>query len=618
IRVTDNGSGISKDDVPVALLRHATSKVAQKDDLDRIATLGFRGEALASISAVSHMSILTRTAEDEVGTSCISEGGEVISVEDAGCPLGTTILVRDIFFNTPARMKFLKKDAVEGNAVAAVLDSTALSHPEISFRLIRDGKQVLHTPGDNKLRSAIYSVCGREFADGLIPVQYEYTGIKVFGFVSKPSAARASRSMQRFFINGRFIKSRTAMAALEEAFKGAVMVGKFPACVLHLQLSFETVDVNVHPTKLEVRFADERPVFNAVFHAVKSALISGDTPKEIQLKPAQPKPFQDNSVYRKDPVVEQLPIREIEQAERPAPVNPVSSAVQRPNSAKPGSWLKTIMESVPAEQEESLLSDSTVVPKEEKLFKTEEDFLSSLSVEKILPDFPTEEPAPLTAKVPEPTPVVVQAAEKTDAIVDDTEPTVPQPEKSFRVIGEVFKTYIFVQYGSDELVVIDKHAAHERMLYNKLKEENAEVFSQTLLAPVTVTLEKNEYSAVLERLDVLAKMGFETEDFGDGTVLVRTAPLNLNGADIAGTIGEIASYMVENRNDLSTEYMDWIYHNVACRAAIKGGDTTSDYELTRFVQMLLEHPEVRYCPHGRPAYVILKKRELEKQFGRIV
>ncbi len=609
IRVTDNGSGIARDDVPVALLRHATSKVAQQDDLDRIATLGFRGEALASISAVSHMSILTRTADEEVGTSLISEGGEVVSVEDAGCPQGTTILVRDIFFNTPARMKFLKKDAVEGNAVAAILDSTALSHPEVSFRFIRDGKQVLHTPGDNKLRSAIYSVCGREFTESLIPVEYEYSGIRVSGYVSKPSAARASRSMQRFFINGRFIKSRTAMAALEEAFKGAIMVGKFPACVLHLQLSFETVDVNVHPTKLEVRFADERPVFNAVFHAVKSALISGDTPKEMQLKQPVQKPFQDNSVYRKDPVVEQLPI-----APMKAPVQTVIPAATKPQPAviQPGEWRRSIMERNTPAEDPAVLADSKPVLPKSRPFRTEDEFLSSLATAP-LPEIPAEEPV---------LPVVRQETIAIPSEIPEEKAEEPAPiavpEKNFRVIGEAFKTYIFVQYGEDELVLIDKHAAHERMLYNKLKEENSTVYAQTLLAPVTVTLEKTEYSAVMEHLEVLAEMGFETEDFGDGTVLVRTAPLNLNGSDIADTIGEIASYMVQNRNDLSTEHMDWIYHNVACRAAIKGGDTTSDYELTRFVKMLLEHPEVRYCPHGRPAYIILKKRELEKQFGRIV
>ena len=601
IRVTDNGCGIARDDVPVAFLRHATSKVNNQDDLDCIATLGFRGEALASISAVSHMSLLTRTAEEEVGTNCLSDGGEITAIEDAGCPQGTTILVRDLFFNTPARMKFLKKDAVEGNAVAAVLDNAALSHPEISFRFIRDGRQALHTPGDNKLRSAVYSVCGREFTDTLIPVDYDYSGIHVSGFICKPSAARASRSLQRFFINGRFIKSRTAMAALEEAYKGSIMVGKFPACVLHLSLSFTAVDVNVHPTKLEVRFADERPVFNAVFHAVKSALLAGDAPKEMQLKPAAPKPFQDNSVYRRDPSVEQLPI--VPAVNRTAPVS----------SGK--SWAQSLLHTPPVGGDTAFSDSGRGIPaKKETAFRTENDFLESLSVETPLPSPEGEVPIP-----PEPAAPAVASEAETPEETSPAQPVeLPVQEKSYRVIGEAFKTYIFVQYGEDELILIDKHAAHERLLYNRLKEENASSYAQTLLAPVPVTLEKNEYSAVLEHLDVLADMGFETEDFGDGTVLVRSAPLLLGGEDVSGAIGEIASYMAQNKNDLSTEHMDWIYHNVACRAAIKGGDTTSDYELTRFVKTLLEHPEVRYCPHGRPVYIVLKKRELEKQFGRIV
>lgn len=614
IRVTDNGSGIAREDVPAAFLRHATSKMAVKDDLDSIATLGFRGEALASIAAMARVNLLTRTAEEELGTSCLIEGGDMQPPEDAGCPVGTTLLVRDLFFNTPARMKFLKKDVVEGNAVAAVIDNMALSHPEVSIRLIRDGREALHTPGDGKLQSTIYSVFGKEFASSLIPVDYTYEKIHVYGAICLPRAARASRSMQRFFINGRSIRSRTAMAALEEAYKGSIMVGKFPACVLHMQLSFSAVDVNVHPSKLEVRFADERPVFNAVFHAVKSALLAGDRPKEMQLKP-QPSPFEDHSVYRREPVVEQTVL---------APAKKVT-----PPAAS--SWLSSILDDEPATQT-NRLSDSAadltwqvkkaepVKPAEKtaesQSFQTENEFLESIAVET--------PPLPETAP---PAPIDEPAAEEPDAKqeIESTQPeesvsveVETKEEKVFRVIGEAFSTYIFVQYGPDSVVVIDKHAAHERMLYNKLREENGNTYAQTLLAPVPVTLEKNEYAAVLQHLPVLSKMGFEAEDFGDGTILLRTAPLNLGAQDAADALMEIASYLVQNKNDLSTEHQDWIYHNVACRAAIKGGDKSSDYELTRFVKMLLEQPEVRYCPHGRPVYIILKKRELEKQFGRIV
>lgn len=611
IRVTDNGSGIAREDVPAAFLRHATSKVAIKDDLDAIATLGFRGEALASIAAMARVSLLTRTADEELGTSCRIEGGDMDPLEDAGCPVGTTLLVRDLFFNTPARMKFLKKDVVEGNAVAAVIDNMALSHPEVSIRLIRDGREALHTPGDGKLQSVIYCVFGREIASSMIPVDYTYEKIHVYGAISLPRAARASRSMQRFFINGRSIRSRTAMAALEEAYKGAIMVGKFPACVLHMQLAFSAVDVNVHPSKLEVRFADERPIFNAVFHAVKSALLAGDRPKEMQLKP-QPNPFEDHSVYRRDPVVEQtvLPVQK-KTSQMPAS-NWLTSILDEEPTVNTGRFSDSYVVSKP--QTQPTEHAASVASKEAEHFQSENEFLESLSVES--PPIPEETPLVAT-EIPDETPETSKphpvVSEKPDEIAIET-----GEEKTFRVIGEAFSTYIFVQYGSDSVVVIDKHAAHERILYNKLRKENSDTYAQTLLTPITVTLEKNEYAAVLQHLPVLAKMGFETEDFGDGTVLVRTAPLSLGAQDAADAVAEIASYLVQNKNDLSTEHMDWIYHNVACRAAIKGGDKTSDYELTRFVKMLLDHPEVRYCPHGRPVYIILKKRELEKQFGRIV
>lgn len=573
MRVTDNGCGILREDVPVAFLRHATSKVLNQDDLESIATLGFRGEALASIAAVSRVELLTRTAEELEGTRYVIEGGDEQFCEDAGCPAGTTIVIRDIFYNTPARMKFLKKDQTEANSIAAVLDKIALSRPEVSLRFLRDGKEDLHTPGDGKLKSAIYAVFGKEFTAGLIPVDYEFSGVKVWGYISKPSAVRPNRSMQNFFINGRYIKSRTAMVALEEGFKGSIMVGKFPACVLHLQLSFEAVDVNVHPSKLEVRFINERPIFDAVYHGVKTALNQEDTPKHIKLPereiapPPAPVPVQ---MKLSPPVREELPV--MEEKQRPVISYPFPEA---PKTYSPHVNINIERDE---EDEAPVLRDSGFQkPAEEQ---------------------------PATWNVREYVPVNENAA--ADLAEEDTK----------RVLGEVFQTYVLVERG-DELIFIDKHAAHERILYEKLKAESGGAYTQMLLEPVAVTLDKNEYAAVLNAADLLEKAGFELEDFGAGSVLVRSAPLSLGNEDVADAVMEIAGYLLSAKTDVTTEHLDWLYHNIACRAAIKAGYDSPPEELINLVEKLEKNPDIRYCPHGRPVSIIMKKKELEKQFGRI-
>ncbi len=579
MRVTDNGCGIAPEDVPTAFLRHATSKIVQKDDLDSITTLGFRGEALASVCAVSHVELLTRAAGSETGIRYTCGGEEEPAMTEAGCPEGTTIIVRDLFFNTPARMKFLKKDATEGNSVAGVLDKMALSHPEISFRFIRDGREQLRTPGDNKLSSAIYGVFGREFLSTLIPVDYEYGHVKVTGFVSAPSGSRPTRSMQNFFINGRYIRSRTAMAALEEAYKGSVMVGKFPACVLHLALSCAAVDVNVHPAKLEVRFVNERPVFDAVYHAVRSALNAGDSPKEMTLKRPPVQPYAP--VLEKQ---EQLPLWS---APKPAQVpNFSAQAVKKdiPREAPPPARSTfTFQDSVPPKKE-------TFGDYADRVLETEPVLLGPPEPEKTL--LPTSHEA-----APAPVPMV--------------------KEFHSRILGEAFGTYIIVEYSSDALMLIDKHAAHERLLYEKLKASSGDGAAQTLLEPVPVTLEKEEYSAVLTRSEELLKAGFEVEDFGTGTVLVRSVPLLLDGSDAAAAVMEIAGYLVSLKRDFTTEHLDWVYHNVACRAAMKAGDSISREEMISLAEELERNPQVRYCPHGRPVYILLKRREIERQFGRV-
>ena len=599
MRVTDNGCGISREDVATAFLRHATSKVREKDDLDAILTLGFRGEALASISAVAHVDLITKTADSEIGTHYASSGGSDIQIEDAGCPNGTTITVRDIFYNVPARMKFLKKDTAEGNAVAGLMDKIALSHPEISFRLIREGKETLHTPGDGKLVSAIYAVFGKEFSTNLLPVDYALGGVRVWGFISSPLGSRPNRSMQNFFINGRFVRSRTAAVALEEAYKGSIMVGKFPACVLHLELSSAAVDVNVHPAKLEVRFVNERPVFDAVYHGVKSALSASREMKSIDLT-ARAKPL----VHPYKPDIVEKPVQtrlSAPPAERFAPKPPE-------RNPEPPRMPLSFSDSAPRSIEPIRPAD---IPS---------------SIERIL----DEEPQPVKPILaPERRPEIIV----TDVEVEpEDEPPTPQKAEPVMqpaaesadfeapvhtVIGEAFDTYIILQYDDETLMFIDKHAAHERLLYEQLKSRSEAAAAQTLLAPVTVTLDKSEYTAVLANLRVFADAGFDVEDFGSGTVLVRSAPLNLNGADIESSVLEMAGYLEQCKTDVTTEHMDWVYHNIACRAAIKGGSASKREELIALAERLEANPEVRYCPHGRPIYVMLKKKMLEKEFGRV-
>ena len=571
MRVTDNGSGIARDDVAVAFLRHATSKVHSQDDLESISTLGFRGEALASIAAVARVELLTAVQGELAGTRYEIDGGAEQTCEDAGCAQGTTLVVRDLFYNTPARMKFLKKDVVEANAIAAVLDRIALSHPEISMRFIRDSRETLNSPGDGKLKSAVYAVFGKEFTAGLIPVDYELNGVKLWGFISKPSAARPNRSMQQFFINGRYIKSRTAMVAMEEAFKGSLMVGKVPACVLHMGISYQAVDVNVHPSKIEVRFINEKPVFDAVYHGVKTALLRGDAPNIMSFPKPEP------------PVFEQP-----------------KAPVQMQLSASPETVRPEAHPAMPAAQQAVPMHSFAVSDGHRPKFNTHYE---AANIE-------FSEPVPV---VPEALQPVLPKAAPQDSMPAEEGSASPEPEK---LVGEAFGTYIIIERGSDELVFIDKHAAHERMLYEKLKAQGGQAVQQMLLEPVAVTLEKNEYAAVMDSLDLCASAGFEIDDFGSGTVLVRSVPLILGNEDVAGAVMEIAGYLQSAKNDITTEKLDWLYHNVACRAAVKAGDVSSPMELASIARRM-ENEDVRYCPHGRPVSIVIKKKDLERQFGRI-
>ena len=601
MRVTDDGCGILREDVRTAFLRHATSKVREEDDLDRIATLGFRGEALASISAVSRLQLITRHSGEDIGTSYCIEGGEEVSLEDAGCPVGTTFIIRDLFYNIPARAKFLKKDVSEGINVSNIVDKTALSHPEISFTYIRDGKQVLKTAGDGKLLSAVYAVFGREFATSLIPVDYQLDKIRVYGFVSKPVNARANRNMQNFFINGRFVKSRTAMAAMEEAFKGSVMVGKFPSCVLNLSLPYDIIDVNVHPAKIEVRFTNERPVFEAVYHAVKTALMKSDTKKQASFRPGIPRTspgvMNAQAIFRKAEQEKKQSTAAPEKQEDE--FNPFATIpLQTPKSDPLESLAVSDRDTPFAVYSKEAVSTSK---REEHFKKTEPVY------QPVIPSNIAQE------AVPEPPKEEITVSEK-----ENSEPVVlfEQQKDELTYIGELFDTYIIVEKNKKEMLLIDKHAAHERIIYERLKAEKAGASAQLLLQPVTVTLGKQEYDAAISHLDMFAQCSFEVEDFGNSTVIVRAAPQYIDAAEVADCITEMADYISMGKNDVFTEKMDWFYHNVACRSAVKAGNKNSSKELIDIIKTLEENPQIRYCPHGRPICIEIKKGEIERQFGR--
>lgn len=668
MRITDNGSGILRDDIRNAFKRHATSKVSVQTDLDAIATLGFRGEALASVCAVAKVEVLTKAREEDVGTHYIIEGGDEKLLEDAGCPDGTTIIVRDLFYNTPARSKYLKSDRNESLAAANVVDKIALSHSEVAFTFIKDNNRTLTTSGDGIEKNCIYSVMGREFSNACIPVDYELNGIKVRGYVTKPQAARASRAMQNFFINGRFVKTRTAMAALEEACKGMVMVGKYPGCVLHLEIPLDRVDVNVHPAKIEVRFAEERPVFEAVYHGVKTALVKGDTVK--QFKTEQPKAAEliDRSVVQKPFTFSQ---KEVERANtsyvKTAPDRKavgvyhkmIDEAVKAPEPSKKDTVV-TLHDPMPAPvkeyvertfpktsgvsiditaDEETALgikqeAKEPIEPKPVAEEKTEEanEIIETNEKPSVITRFEEKtQENPVTAQKQDEqeeaseAPVIESekqqstAEEKVSEIISDDNDIAPITDisgESVRFIGEAFKTYIIIE-KSGELVLIDKHALHERIIYERLRREQGKKYAQYLLEPVAVSLSKPQYNAILENLSVMNESGFEIDDFGSGTVLVRSAPSFIGAYDVSSTVEEMAEHILDNKSNIESEYTDWLYHNIACRSAVKGGDRSTPQELIDLYLKMGEDPNYRYCPHGRPTSMVITKKQIEKQFGRL-
>lgn len=647
LRITDNGCGILKEDVRNAFKRNATSKISVDSDLEKIGTLGFRGEALASISSVSKVQLITKAKEENIGSAYEIDGGEEISFDDAGCPDGTTFIMRNLFYNVPARYKFLKKDVAEGNAVASVIDKIALSHPEIAITFIRDNKRVLKTAGDGKLMSSIYAVYGRDFASTLIPVDYELNGMKLTGYISRPTNGRANRNMQNTFINGRFVKSRTISVALEEACKGSIMIGKFPSCVLNLQISPEAVDVNVHPSKIEVRFINERPVFDTVYHGVKSALLRGDSRKEavlnhnntVNIKPLNPFNLA-NKVINKEPTKSvqkasekprersifdelDLPIKTVKYNK----VNKVSdsSSVQKKymefleNNKKLSENNQTTNNTVCNNINNNVINNVSTESKiETRMDEVKEDTSLNQEVQKVNPFEELELEKITTEEKKSDVDVVLPTERQTNSSSENIEikTLIDEDKQSFRFIGEAMNTYIIVETDNNKLVLIDKHAAHERIIFEKLKREKGTGSVQLLLIPITVTLEKNEYTVAIEHLDMFKNVGFDVEDFGNGTLIVRSAPSYLRNDDIEDTIIEICGYIAENRKNVMSEHMEWIYHNISCRSAIKAGDSSTAKELIDIAKTVFSDDSIRYCPHGRPVCIELSKYEIEKQFGR--
>ena len=613
IEIADNGSGIETEFIPTAFIRHATSKISSQKDLDSIATLGFRGEALASIASVSQVHLLTCTEQDEFASSYRIAGGQEEGLEPAARPVGTTITVENLFYNTPARMKFLKKDSSEGTFVAETVQRLALSHPEVSISFVREGKPQFCTPGSGQLRAAVHTVLGREFAKELVEVKGENGVYQVSGLVTPPRACRASRGMQYFYINGRFVKNRTMMAALEAAYKGTVMQGKFPGCVLELQLPPDLVDVNVHPAKTEVRFARENDVFDAVYRAVKMALVVPQaSQKELQFAAPKQQPAEKPAVLQqktqpdvKKELIQQLlslpqqqkqaadtPVRETAQPEKP----PEKVTITTRNPQRFTAFSSNPMPYTVHHKEPEL--DIEVEPEEEYEPKPVP------SKPQPLPQETIEQP-----KVEEEQPAIQNPVQQTD-FLPETEQVQP-----LKLVGEVFGTYILTQRG-DELCFIDKHAAHERLLYEKLMREKGDTCGQLLLAPVNVQLSANEKNALMQNQELLLQSGIEIEDFGASSVLVRSVPADIPPDDVENLVIELAEKLSMNARNAMSEKTEWVLHSIACRAAVKAGDRNNSAELIHLAQQIMQGEIPPFCPHGRPVILRLTQKELEKQFGR--
>ena len=583
LRVTDNGCGMDPEDARTAFVRHATSKLRSAEDLAAISTMGFRGEALAAIASVSRIDLLTKTPGSICGTSLSLEAGNITEVSEAGCPDGTTIIVRDLFFNTPARMKFMKSDTVEGGKVSAAVQMQALAHPEVALRFIRDGKEVLSTPGDGRLESAVYCVYGRECGK-MVQVESRWEGYSLSGFVSKPTDARPSRALQTFFVNDRPVKSRILVGALEEAYRNQIMVGKFPACVLHLHLPANAVDVNVHPAKTEVKFLNEKAVFDCIHYGVLGALNKTPDRPQMQFKPV------------------------------PAPSVPPASVSPAPASKAPKQ--ENFFRTMTAEEYRSFSCAVKQAPKPSMGAAIATAAAVERSVQKPVKEqviLPQSAPAPLPP-LPEVKPVspapAVPAEEPEQTVIAAMPREIP-----WRYVGELYNSYIIAEQGEDAYL-IDKHAAHERILFEKLKANPEAISAQSLLVPVSCHLSPEECGIALSNRKLLEELGFEIEEFGENTLLLRQIPMDLSPDQAAETLEQIAADLLNGRRENKRDVRDEILHTVACKAAIKAGWQTSETELKVLIEQVMSRDDLKHCPHGRPICITLSKKQLEKQFKR--
>ena len=650
IRVTDNGCGMEPEDAETAFLRHATSKIQNAFDLEAIGTLGFRGEALAAIAAVARVELMTRTADREFGTGLTLEGGKVGEREVVGCPEGTTMIVRNLFYNTPARLKFMKRDVAEGAAVYAVVQHVALSHPEVSFKLLRDGQEVLHTPGDGQLLSAIYAALGRDFAKSLLEVDGGSGDVRASGFVSSPAAGHGTRARQLFFVNGRLVKSQLLTAAVEEAYRNRLLKGKFPGCVLHITLPTDQVDVNVHPAKLEVKLSDERTVFDAVVNACRGALarmnrtvavrdVGGKRFSDFELRNRPTEGTQTRmTVEQYRQMAESLPEKKSygsmgtlmsgggsEQYRRGLPPKGTSYGMGAQPPAEPRKWEpvkpKTSVEEIGVTDDEPhKKAENQAVTITDK--SNEAVALPAIGGRPVVVDLPVEE-----AKAEHHEPVTLPMYGGKPVVTEPLEPTAQreepeqaqEPEPDYRLIGEVFATYIMAE-RDNEMLLIDKHAAHERILFNRLKRQHQSgaVERQVLLVPLTIHMPRELYDAAIKNLDCFERAGFAAEDFGEGCLRVREVPTILEDTPAEDLLTELCERLLHRGGIDEEAIYDELYHSVACKAAIKGNIPSMEREQQELLRLLREDPTVRNCPHGRPVAIVITRRELEKMFGRIV
>ena len=598
LRITDNGCGMTRQQLPVAFLRHATSKLRTAEDLAAIGTLGFRGEALAAISAVSRVDVYSRTPGAPEGAMLHLEGGVPGRVEAAGCPEGTTICVRDLFYNTPARMKFMKKDTAEATAVANVVTHLALSHPDISFKLLRDGQETLHTPGDGQLLSAVYAALGRDFAKSLLPIHGAGGDVSADGFITAPLAGHGTRARQIFFVNGRLVKSQLLQAALEEAYRNRLLKGKFPGCVIHVTLPHDMVDVNVHPAKTVVKFAAEKAVFDAVYYTVKDAL-------DAENRPAAPAPQRE---FYRTMTAEEYRAAAAEQAKKPLgsygaksaalPLHDVAPAPGQPFTAPAPQGRQYVITPPPEHPQPSPWGEGGAA---QRAVTDEGAAPSQLPIE-------PPQPSPTGGRYPSAHTGGNEGAITAQLSID---PPAPAP---WRIVGEVLKTYIICEDDGGSVWLIDKHAAHERIRFDALKENPQPLMSQTLLLPLTVTLEADDYDAALANLPALAQFGFQCEDFGGGTILLRAIPADIRMEDAAATVEELAHKLALGRADPAAA-RDELLHTMACKSAIKAGMTTDPAEWRVLVDKV-QSGAIQYCPHGRPVKYRLSRYEIEKFFKR--